>query len=144
MNPIDPNNFLDITKASDQEVFDFAVNHLRKQGKQSKQGDGCMYKHPDGLMCAAAPFIRNYADYMEGTNYNSIVEDDADCFGEGVENNQPYDHSDLITRLQSIHDLVNFKSPSDWEPMFQDLASRFELIYTPPQTISTANQGETQ
>lgn len=30
-----------------QEVFDFMVNHLRSQGKQSANASTCLYRSPD-------------------------------------------------------------------------------------------------
>jgi hypothetical protein len=35
INPINPDKFLDITKATAQEVVEFALDHLIEQGKVS-------------------------------------------------------------------------------------------------------------
>lgn len=121
MNPINPNNFLDITKATAQEVFDFAVNHLRTQKTESVNSNGaCVYKGPNGLMCGAAPFIQNYNPEMEGSGYEDIP-------------NQPANHRQLICDIQEIHDIY---VPTSWEDGFKLLASDFNLQYTAPRTQS--------
>lgn len=100
-NPIDPNNFLDITKATAQEVLSFAEEHLMKQGCRSLNSDGdtCAYKGENGLMCAAAPFIPNYVDEMDDGHgwFNLVWDEDFDV---------PSDHEGLISTLQKFHDDV--------------------------------------
>lgn len=54
-----------------QELLIRSVQHVRKQGRPSmrpREGGGapyCFYRSPDGLSCAAAPFINDYDSRMD-------------------------------------------------------------------------------
>ncbi len=114
-----------LTKATTQEVFDQAVNHLRRQGTKSvdRYWDECRYRteEKDGtiLMCAAGCFISEGeydAEQMEGrswTTQNTWV---------------PSEHTKLIKALQNIHDT---KDIEDWEQEFTTLALQHNTKYTP-------------
>lgn len=98
-----------------QEIYDFSVAHLVKQGKRSFSTDKCMYRSDDGDSCAVGCFISD-EDYLPEfdppqndsgihgmlTNskfatalYNSGVDlkDDKVC--------------ELLSNLQIIHDRLN-------------------------------------
>lgn len=85
----------DITAMTAQEVFDEASKHLLTQNKKSmNEEEVCTYNGPDGLCCAAAPFLKRYEPDMEEKSYHSLI----------GEFNQPEDHKLLIYGLQEIHD----------------------------------------
>lgn len=80
---------------TEQEVFNVAVTHLLEQGEKSEYEKGnCVYNGPEGLCCAAAPFIEDYDPNMEGKSWYGLT--DSYC--------QSHKHSTLIKRLQDIHD----------------------------------------
>ncbi len=107
-----------------QEVFDTSAEHLLTQMKKSivKIVDGfnrCVYRSPEGLKCAAGPFIPDsvYNDSFEQTPWHVLVNKDM----------VPDTHSCLIERLQRIHD--NFK-PEEWLKLLESLAERHSLDKT--------------
>lgn len=96
-NPINPDKFLDITKATAQEVAEFSLNHLIKQGRRSvdsPSGSTCKYDGFDGLMCAAAPFIQDKDLMVEKKSWSEQVKGGA----------VSQDHCYLISALQNFHD----------------------------------------
>jgi hypothetical protein len=128
-----------------QEVFDTAVNALRKQGSQSvaRNADGsvkmvswssstpvCLYRSADGKKCAAGHLIQDeeYSPEMEGKNITDVL------FGDNVfsltmkERLGP--HQSLIYELQREHDQY---SPTDWEQHFKYIAKEYNLVYTPKE-----------
>lgn len=115
-NPINKDKFLDITKATEQEVFDFACEHLLTQKERSESETNCRYKGDEGLMCAAAPFIPNYKYNMEGVPWEDLV------FGWEV----PDNYISLIASLQVIHDK---KIPQAWQEELESLASDYNLDF---------------
>jgi len=85
---------------TEQEVFNIAAEHLILQNKKSELVEGvCMYDGGD-VCCAAAPFIRNYKEYMEDIEWNSRTVNPESL------------HVNLISSLQTLHDneaVVNWK-----------------------------------
>ncbi len=55
---------------SDQEVFDFVVRHLRRQGRRAEaaRSGQCRYRGAEGSMCAAGCLIADeqYTSHLEG------------------------------------------------------------------------------
>ena len=85
----------DITAMTAQEVFDEASKHLLTQNKKSmNEEEVCTYNGPDGLCCAAAPFLKRYEPDMEWKGYPALIT----IF------NQPENHKSLMCDLQGIHD----------------------------------------
>jgi hypothetical protein len=87
-----------------QEIFDTSYKHIIKQGSASYDPKmGCMYRGPDGKMCAAGPFLTDeQAASVEGL-----------AWGEDYKSNTlrlngidwPYpEHRLLISDLQWCHD----------------------------------------
>lgn len=113
-----------LAQATEQEVFDQVVQHLREQGVQSTTEEGCAYRGDDGLMCAAGCLIADdeYTPYMDSSNKTSwahlVFED---IF--------PDEHDDLISGLQLVHDEYH---PDNWEEGFYSVSQDFNLVYTPP------------
>lgn len=82
---------------SAQELFVKVANHLLKQGKRSADSnDYCLYRGPDGMMCAAGILIPDevYKPEMEQQAWYKLVSNF----------DFPTEHKDLITDLQIIHD----------------------------------------
>lgn len=117
-----------------QHTFNHIVNHLRKQGQKSTglfkgaygQIQGCMYRGPDGLMCAAGCCIRDefYRADMEGRGAG----------WETVSNAITMSGFDVVvaTSLQHIHDSWPIR---DWEDSFNKVAEYYKLVYTPAEQL---------
>ena len=87
-----------------QKMFDHIVSHLVKQGKPSVHIDNkgrraCMYRSPDGCMCAAGAVIPDeyYLESFEGWNISNPL-------GYGKVRDLLGDYRVLLTDLQHVHD----------------------------------------
>lgn len=117
-----------LKEATEQEVFDQVVNHLRKQGIKSARFEDagneplefCMYRSPEGYKCAAGCLIADneYSATMEGNTWDDLIET------HGVTDR----HCHLIRELQHVHDACGVEY---WEKAFERTAERFGLTYTP-------------
>ena len=107
-----------------QEVFDWIVYNLRKQGDRSMQGNGCAYRGRDGLKCAAGWCIADdeYTPTLENWRWKELAFQNAKV---------PVEHACLIQGLQTVHDDVD--AYDSWEDGFDTVASQFNLTYTPPE-----------
>lgn len=114
-----------------QQVFDKAVTHLRQQGRPSVAAENsCVYRGPDGLMCAAGPFLRDEkCAGVEGSGWHSLCDT-------GL---VPAKHSSLVSRLQNAHDMAFDDACGDhveWMARCEEnlcaAAVAFGLTYTPP------------
>lgn len=107
--------------ATAQQVFDQIVDHLRKQGRKSRNesSGSCLYRYGD-LKCAAGCLISDdeYSTELEFTTWTDLCE----------EGKAPGYHRTLIKRMQEIHDQ---SSEELWEDRFEGLASYFKLKYEP-------------
>lgn len=127
-----PNNSL-------QEVFDFVVDHLRKQGVRSfverdfskphipaSEPYGCLYRGPNGLMCAVGCLISDdeYRPRFEGAIVQSVLRDVLrNVFTDANEHLEEMSY--LLVNLQNIHDR---RDPRAWEESFEDTARKYGLI----------------
>ena len=91
-----------------QEIFDFVVTALAKQGKLSTNGGFCRYRASDGSKCAIGHLIpdRLYRSEMEGCaiawrGYSAYLEIDE------WRNNVSVD---FLSDLQSVHDEAEINS----------------------------------
>ena len=110
-----------------QEVFDFVVENLRKQGCKSETNSGCAYRGDNGLKCAAG-FLITDEEYHPDMEDMGI--DDASSvivLPPIVEN-----HIHLVGALQVVHDSCDVDK---WEGGFKSCAAEFGLVYTPPKDI---------
>lgn len=112
-----------LAQATEQEVFDQVVQHLREQGVQSKNENGCVYRGEGGLMCAAGCLIADdeytsYMDNAEDSTWTQLV----------IDHVVPDKHETLIRRLQEIHD----GNVGAWEHGLEKAALSHNLVYTPP------------
>ncbi len=106
-----------------QETFDRVVRALMLQGRRSqiKTPSGlplCVYRHPEGLKCAAGHLIddEDYVTEMEGTLASGGM------VGRALRKNG-HDIK-LVCDLQSIHDGWE---PSEWPEKLRLLAWRHRL-----------------
>lgn len=119
-----------------QETFDRVISHLRKQGKKSfgnfpsavskASTAGCMYRGPEGLMCAAGCLIPDdkYSPEFEGCSVsqhgpNSVCD---------LMRELGHDLG-LVQQLQFVHDKHGVE---EWEDRFQRVAALFKLNCTSP------------
>ena len=115
-----------------QQAFDIMVQHLRQQGRPSRdEVDGCQYRGPDGLKCAVGALIPDelYNERMESKNIYSLIKDGkfpalTELFA-GI-------NIHVLSDLQDTHD---FNEPARWEQLFKECAEEFGLNYTAPQGV---------
>jgi hypothetical protein len=105
-----------------QEIFDKGARHLLTQFAKSKRGRICVYRGPDGLMCAAGPFIPDdkYDHAFEGVGVpmpGSHAKDLVDAFAAGGV--QGAACLDLLSGLQHVHDNCE---PEKWAAALRHLA----------------------
>lgn len=110
-----------LEKATEQEVFDQVVGHLRRQGRKSRSDDMCLYRGPEGLMCAAGCLMTD--------EEAELVTEDKTWMGLVEGNVVPQAHAELVQHLQNIHDADEIY---EWETRFAALAGQRGLTYTPP------------
>ncbi len=113
-----------------QEIFIKVRGHLLAQNERAFKlaGNGeqfCMYRDPDGKMCAAGCLIKNehYSSDMEGlgTHEEPIIKA-LKLSGVNMDDEQT---ANLIARMQGLHDTV---SPMFWEEKLQNLGREFGLL----------------
>lgn len=116
-----------LREATQQQVFDQVVKHLRTQKAQSRgHADICLYRSPCGLKCAAGALIADneYKPEMDqptdavGTSWDNLID-------RGL---VPVEHRKLIRALQCVHD----HSYLNWEMELWRNATMFGLTYTQP------------
>lgn len=127
--------------ASTQEVFDYVVTFLRKQGKPASiyssnstvhLGPSCRYRlevSPGEILCCAAGCLIPKEAYHPGMEGGTVVDrgerDEASMLVWEFFQNFDEEVFDLIVELQDIHD-----TDADllyWERKWQDLAHEFNL-----------------
>ena len=117
-----------LTTSTAQEVFDWVVYNLRKQGKKSRTADGmypCAYRGDSGLKCAAGWCVGDdeYSNQkFEFSSWDFLVED----------GKVPPAHDRLIYDLQQTHDSCPL---SKWEKCWAELAKKQLLVYTPKALV---------
>jgi len=112
-----------------QQIFDKVKTHLLTQMKRSSiikyDNSICLYRGPDGLMCAAGCVIPDsiYDRRMEGKTIGVIISGTAFNMPAWMNQNQ---NKHLLTSLQDLHDSVD---PSDWGSALKRVAETYELEY---------------
>jgi len=116
-----------------QGIFEASLAHLRKQGRTTKsRTTGCLYRSPEGLMCAIGPLIPNdkYSPWMEGRpasngEISSVV----------MGTSASLIDRDWLARLQSaLHDAYPVHEAPTFLPWLESQAMKFaeeeNLTYT--------------
>lgn len=125
-------NFDQLTK---QDMFDMALAHVRKTGKQSMRYGACCYT---GIGCAASVFIdpeslANMSKKNNGRRWRDLV----------TSNEMSTHEQSFVSRLQTCHDsyIASYQlNDADNDTMFMHhyeahmraLAESNGLTYTPP------------
>jgi hypothetical protein len=117
--------------SSKQEIFDFVVNHLTMQGKQSVKltwsGYDCVYYGPDGNKCAVGCLIHEeeYDKRMENYDALTIIKDFPSL-------SRLKDYSDMLEDLQGLHDCIRYYDDGGFTKLgyerIKDLKERYNLI----------------
>lgn len=119
-----------LVKSTPQQIFDQVANHLYEQAKQSVGDNGCMYRGPNNLKCAAGCLIsdeeyKKKFDGPDGVNWEDMIE----------RKYVPKKHGRLIASLQENHDfLIKWDKKSFVKSLNQNLAitaKEFNLEFTP-------------
>lgn len=113
-----------LADATEQEVFDQVAKHMLTQNKRSKDirgelsYDGCLYRSPDGLKCAAGCLIADdeYDPKFEKKDWVALTASFPDVI--------PLTHGELISDLQEIHDTVDVYY---WKDYLIELTNKFDL-----------------
>ena len=112
----------------EQETFDRVVAALRNQGCKSAASDehgreAYHYRGRNGTKCAVGHLVPDelYGEWMEQLGWARVVERSPAIAALGLPN-------DLVCDLQDIHD---DEAVSDWEVLWQELADKYHLTYTP-------------
>lgn len=107
-----------------QEVFDYVVGSLFKQGEQSMDSSGsCRYRGENGCMCAIGWLIPDddYQGGLEGkcvTGHHPLVAI--------LKNLGHTPHMEMLFQLQSVHDNYT-TTANNWRSKFETLASELNL-----------------
>lgn len=91
-----------------QDLLNRSVAHVRKQGRKSLAQlvagaqPGCAYRTPEGLQCAAGPFINEYHPGMECKGFDTLCVQYEDCVDPAA-----FKHYHFVRDvLQYSHDMV--------------------------------------
>lgn len=96
-------NTKNLNTATAQEVFDWIVYNIIKQGRKSirktRGGHSCRYRGNGGCRCSAGWLISDdvYNDTLEGRTWGFLVES----------GRAPITHTELIASLQYAHDMTS-------------------------------------
>jgi hypothetical protein len=126
-----------------QEIFDFAVNHLRTQGVPSVAPDGarqCLYRGPDGTKCAFGAFISDdeYLPHMEGKTVfvlarNSYLPATASDEQLSLLYSLQLAHDETQAVLDVDGDLIPGTYLERLEASLRDVAKKHNLVYAAPE-----------
>lgn len=107
----------------EQETFNTVWNGLKSQGfaKSSNEDGDCMYRHPDGLKCAAGWLIPEGADGFDVKVHNGMEVYDVPLFVENLTQGQ----LDFLSMLQYAHDMSD--DPEHMQSLLRGLAADYDL-----------------
>jgi hypothetical protein len=110
-----------------QEIFDYVLAYIRKQGQPSMFGDCCQYLTPGGLRCAVGCLL------SDEENANCVVGDPADRVALPA---RFVNHRWFLTRMQEAHDVasalmrVDRSFLDEFNERMRGVAEFFNLKYT--------------
>lgn len=92
-----------------QELFNYVASFLLKQGRRSVGAcsSGCVYRGPNGLMCAAGCVIPDefYDPSMEGEDIHTVFKERRKTKGQERFWIALEKHHALLSDLQEVHDI---------------------------------------
>jgi hypothetical protein len=107
-----------------QEIFDKVAVHLltqgcKSEGKKPDGGTDCLYRGPNGEMCAAGCLISDeqYNPKMEGNSFREIAHE----LPEFMSDNEA---TGFVMALQLIHDCDH---PDEWLESLKNTALKYNL-----------------
>lgn len=115
-----------LAQATEQEVYDQIVGHLRQQGEKSVNPvlyTRCLYRNINGLKCGAGDLIADneYSPEMDNVgDWLHLIS--AKLVPDTI-------HNDLIMDLQNSHDSYTVEG---WEEDFKYVATQHNLTYKEP------------
>lgn len=125
-----PNIALDSTP---QQVADFVVTHLYKQGKPAIQKGSCVYRkfEDDGtcLMCAVGALLTDeeFAPDFNSVGLHALLQKNTPKLSEDSLNFYRK-HFDLLSRLQDVHDL--WATDLEGKHNFSTLRFKLQKLYS--------------
>lgn len=116
--PIKDINLSNLGEHTEQEVFDYIANHLLTQNEVSGGYSGCLYRGKNGLKCAAGCLMSDeeYNDNWESETWQDLI----------ITNQVPAYHSDIISRMQVIHDVYEVYN---WSKKIKELSIELGLEF---------------
>ena len=117
-----------------QQAFDIMVEHLRQQGRPSRdEVDGCQYRGPGGLKCAVGALIPDelYNKTLENNRIERMLTVFKHLFPQ-IQSVFSGIDTQFLDSMQTIHDCYE---PERWESEFKLCAEEFGLNYTAPQGV---------
>lgn len=110
--------------ATEQEVFDQVVAHLRSQRVASRDVEACLYRNSAGLKCAAGCLIADDEYKPEMDNPTGDDKNSGTGWSISVKRGTfPNTHDRLISLLQGVHD----GGEERWERNFEHIAEDYKL-----------------
>ena len=105
-----------------QAIFNKVVQHLRKQGSQAVDDNGCLYRSLDGKKCAIGCLIPDelYNQNIERCGVRSL----SHIFLANCIPGYSPDDEEFLSRLQRVHDNSLIE---EWETMLERVAFDFSL-----------------
>lgn len=110
---------------TNQELFDYVLNAIRKQGKPSIVNSRCRYIMSDGRRCSAGHLMDRPRENMNGPAGN--IRNYQELLDSGVSEEQ----MSLVRRLQRAHDQAAFMTAfiDVFEENMEGAAEEFGLSY---------------
>jgi hypothetical protein len=127
-----------------QEIFDTVAKHLFTQGCRSIEVDdegeeSCLYRAPEGRMCAVGVLIPDelYDGLMEHQNSDMLLETECHAFPEWMSGNKR-----LLFSLQRVHDSsVHWEDSRTMRAALLGVAHLYELSPAVLDGLSFAKEG---
>lgn len=125
---------LNLKKSSLQRIYEYALKHVRKQGKPAMNGNGCVYRACDGSQCAVGALLTDEQIATAGIGNGNSVAGHPEKFKALIGADRTGEKLRLLKALQGAHDNANHGEDflRDFEWAMQDTAKKFGLRYAEP------------
>ena len=129
---------LNLKKSSLQRIYEYALKHIRKQGKPAviSPGGTCVYRAEDGCVCAVGAMLTDEQIATQGIRNDQAVSTAREKFSPLIGADRTGKKMDLLVALQRAHDASSRAGDflSVFEAKMQKVADEFGLKYGPPGT----------